>query len=102
MKIRRQSASVFGSVHAAHPLHINIQKSGGKAPLFFCGEKALSAFKFQNLRLCAALIQLPRKARFQQRALGFQIIHNCYSHAGLTPSGKILFRLYHNFPAAAQ
>ena len=81
------------SVHAAHPMHVNIQKCSGKALLFFCGEKALAAFKFQNLRLCAAQVQLPRKARFQLRALGLKIIHNCYSHAGLAPSGKFLFRL---------
>ena len=35
------------SVHAAHSVHVNIQKRGGKALLFFCGEKALAAFKFQ-------------------------------------------------------
>ena len=40
-------AQLLGSVHAAHPVHVNIQKRGGKALLFFCGEKALAAFKFQ-------------------------------------------------------
>ena len=71
-------------------MHVNIQKRGGKALLFFCGEKALAAFKFQKLRLGAAQAQLPCKARFQLRALGLKIIHNCYSHAGLAPSEKIL------------
>ena len=40
-------AQLLCSVHAAHPVHVNIQKRGGKALLFFCGEKALAAFKFQ-------------------------------------------------------
>ena len=86
-------AQLLCSVHAAHPVHVNIQKGSGKTLLFFCGEKALAAFKFQNLRLGAAQVQLPRKARFQLRALGLKIIHNRYSHTGLTPSGKFLFRL---------
>ena len=87
--VRVRFAQLLCRVHAAHPVNVNIQKGRGKALLFFCGEKALAAFKFQNLRLCAAQVQLPRKARFQLCALGLKIIHNCYSHAGLTPFRKV-------------
>ena len=66
--------------HTAHAVHVNIQKRGGEALLFFCREKGFSAVKFQKLRLCAAKSELPRQALFQPCALIRKIIHNCDPH----------------------
>ena len=72
-------------LHAGHALHINIQKSGGETPLFFCREKRLAAVKFQKLRLSAPPCQLPRQLFPQQRPLAGKVVHNGDPHAPSPP-----------------
>ena len=72
-------------LHTGHALHINIQKSGGETPLFFCREKRLAAVKFQKLRLRAPPRQLPCQLLPQQRPLAGKVVHNGDPHAPSPP-----------------
>ena len=95
--VRVECPQFLRRVHAAHARHIDVQKRRGETLFPFRREKRLAAFKFQQIGLHAAPLQLPLQPFPQKRPIPGKVIHNRNSHHRRAPFQSIITIIQYDY-----